>query len=201
MFADHPIGLIRTDPGRRCAKGLQSAVEVFPNAKYMIAVGVCYGFPQKTKFGDVIISQFITDLGNVKVADEIIARGNKTEMDVEIRAIFCDSPNVPKEFIVSKQKRSARHFVGNIMSTTQLIADGSFRDKIYAIAQEKTYGGEMEGGELLLFQSEQKEKGKNISVIVIKAVADFGDFNKEKSWQFISAKAAFHYVHCKLENR
>ena len=203
-FARHSIGLIKTDPGRGCAEKLQLAVEVFPNAKYVVAVGVCYGFPEKTKYGDVLISQSIINLGDVRLGDVVKQRGERTQMKEEIRAIFCDSPNRPEGFVVSKHEkdqRTARHLVGNIVSTTQLIADSTIRDKIYAAVNEDANGGEMEGGELVIFQNRQTKKGKNISVIIIKAVVDFGDNRKNKSWQFISAKAAFHYVHCKLEIR
>ena len=204
MFAGHPIGLIKTDPGGDCNEQLWSALKVFPKAKYIVAVGVCYGFPEKTEYGDVLISQSIIDLGNVRLGDVIRQRGPTLKMKEEIRAIFCDGPNIPKEFVVSKHEkgqRTARHLVGNIVSAKLLIVDSNIRDKIYAAVNEDAYGGEMEGGELVKFQNRQIEKGKNISVIIIKAVADFGDRNKNKSWQFISAKAAFHYVHCKLEIR
>ena len=46
-FAGHPVGLIKTHPGRNCEDGLISAIKVFPNVKFIVGIGVCYGFNKK----------------------------------------------------------------------------------------------------------------------------------------------------------
>ena len=54
-------------------------------------------------------------------------------MEVQVK-YFWKKSRVSEKLFVSKQERPACHFVGNIMSATQLIANSSYRDKIFAIA-------------------------------------------------------------------
>ncbi len=57
MMKHHPVGLIYHGPGRQSADMLHGSLKCFPNVKYMLAVGVCYGFDRDmVKYGDVLIS-------------------------------------------------------------------------------------------------------------------------------------------------
>ena len=51
----------------------------------------------------------------------------------------------------------------------------------------------MEGWAQIEYTPEQ------VNSIIIKGIADFGDGNKDKSWQFTAAKAAVDYAYCKLK--
>ena len=55
-------------------------------------------------------------------------------------------------------------------------------------------GGEMEGWVLLGLKRTLTEH-KHIEVIVIKGVADYGDFKKGDKWQWTAAKAAIDCIH------
>ena len=59
-------------------------------------------------------------------------------------------------------------------------------------------GGEMEGWVLFELKRTLSEH-KNIEVIVIKGVADYGDFKRGDKWQWTAAKAAIDCIHYCLE--
>ena len=61
-------------------------------------------------------------------------------------------------------------------------------------------GGEMEGWVLLELKRTLKgQHNKDIAVIVIKGVADYGDLSKGDKWQWTAAKAAMDCIHYCLE--
>lgn len=200
-FAGHPVGLVRTSPGRESHDELKQAIKEFPRAQYIVGVGVCYGFDrEKTKLGDVVISDQITDLGDYRVNDDssITPRGDMIGMTNSIKGIFCDNPREVEDFCVSNTQRTAAYRVGNIVSGPNLVDDRRLRNQIkIAVQPVPAVGGEMEGKELIRLQKDGLIKG----VIIIKAVVDYADGTKNKTWQFIGAKAAFHYVHCKMSER
>ena len=203
MIGNHPVGLIRHRRGRDCAEMLKKGIKNFPKAKYLVAVGICYGFRQsKTELADVVISKKIIDLSNCKMStDSIEGSGNTENMKDEIHSIFCVDPNRVTGLEV-ENGRYAKHLVEPIVSYPNLVDNINWRDNIYRYVQSNAYGGEMEGGELLrLKDGIVTPDGSNIQVIVIKAVTDYADGTKDKKWQFIGAQAAFHYVKSKMEKQ
>ena len=151
---------------------------------------------KKTPFGDVLISKFIRDACELRIEDgRLTVRGENERMKENVIDIFCDDPTTETKFNLSKNERIAVYHVGNIVSNSNLIASQEFRDNIYSAVNKDALGGEMEGGELLRIQ---KKSGGKIEIIVIKGVADFADSEKTKAWQFVAAKAAFHYVKSKM---
>ena len=57
-------------------------------------------------------------------------------------------------------------------------------------------GGEMEGWVLLELKRTLKvQHNKDLEVIVIKGVANYGDHTKEDQWQWTAAKAAMDCIH------
>lgn len=59
----------------------------------------------------------------------------------------------------------------------------------------------MEGWVLLELCEEMKqERKKDVEVVVIKGVADYGDLTKGDKWQLTAAKAAIDYIHHCLDN-
>ena len=204
MMGNHPVGLIQHRSGRDCPKMLQEGIKNFPNAEYLVAVGVCYGFSHSnTKLADVLISKAITDLGSYrKSKDSIEIRGDHTNMKDEIYNIFCVNPSQVTGLEVACD-RYANHLVGTIASASILVDDADFKEQIICQVKSKAYGGEMEGGELLRLQKDgiymPDGSKKFVQVIVIKAVTDYADGTKNKEWQFIGAQAAFHYVKNKMD--
>ena len=209
MVANHPVGLILHDTGRDSQDLLIKGLQWFPKAKFVVAVGICYGFEsnkEKPQLGDVIISDRIIDLGSYKVTPEkLIKRGIDLPITNELKSIFCRRPNQETHFQVATS-RSAKHIVGAIVSGTLLVNDPGMKKKIEEEVRQEACGGEMEGGELLRLQLHgitipKEDLKRDIQVIVIKAVSDFADGSKNDDWQFIGAQAAIHYVTIKMKEQ
>ena len=204
MMGSHPVGLIQHGPGRDCAEILKEGINNFPNAEYLVAVGVCYGFSRvNTELADVLISKQIIDLGPYRISENSIEiRGDHTNMKGKIDSIFCFNATKVNGLQVA-QDRYAKHWVGKIASGPNLVDKADFKEMINYQVKPMAYGGEMEGGELLRLQKDGivmlDGSKKYIQVIVIKAVTDYADGTKNKEWQFIGAQAAFHYVKSKME--
>ena len=200
MIEPHAVCLLSCGQGRDCEDTIRRAIPLFPNAKYLVAAGVCYAFNEKEcKLGDVLISNKIFDLGNYRIGDVIEDRGKYTPMEDSIKGIFCFDTTRAKKFQVTEEGRNAKYFVGGIVSTPNLIDNSDMKDKFKdCVGYKKVYGGEMEGGELLRLQKNgivmKSGKTKNLEVIIIKAVSDFADGSKTKEWQSIAAQAAFNYI-------
>ncbi len=165
-----------------------------PNVKYILGVGVCYGFKQDYKLGDVLVSDQIQELVNPKFHNAEIQdrKGKKLDVEGHLYHTFCTDLRSNPGLEVSDGRQSEVH-VGTILSYSALINWKELRDELHHITKF-AIGGEMEGGELLRFIG----KGKIEGVIVIKGVADYGDGEKKKGWQFTAASAAFNYTEYKI---
>ena len=196
IFADKKTALIQTAVGADAGDYVQSAIDTFRNAQFVIGVGVCYAFDaEKHKFGDVLVSSKISDLKNSKFSEDnqLINCGETVKMVEALFSTFCKDLTFDDDFEVSTAGRKSKVYTGPFASYSALIDHEDTRDKFFAAVPE-VIGGEMEGGELLKFQSKRKVKG----VIVIKGVANYADGKKEESWQFTAAMAALKYVESKL---
>ena len=194
MFAKKRVALIQTDMGENAFDFIEDAIKTFPNALYVIGVGVCYSFDkEKYKLGDVLVSKKISNLANMKWDEkgQVENRGQIVQVVQDLRRIFCsDLVQVP--FKVS-QSRSSKVHSGTIISHPMLISNKEIRDKIHAEIRT-AIGGDMEGGQLLRFEQKRQIKG----IIAIKGICDYADGKEAKDWQFISALAALHYTKSKL---
>ena len=109
LFAGHQVALIQTDEGSNSSNFLQKAIDTFPNARFIIAVGVCYALDStKYKTADVLVSKKISDLKNLKfsVNDDIIDRGQSVDVVDELKSIFCMDLTFDEDFVVSKTRVS-----------------------------------------------------------------------------------------------
>ena len=200
VIYDNPVGLLTCGHGRECEDTIKQAFPLFPNAKYLVAAGVCYAFDDKNcNLGDVLISNQIIDLGNYQIGDAIESLGDHTTMKDQIKSIFCSDTTRVKAFEVTEEGRNAEYFVGRIVSAPNLVDDSGMKEKFRDCVEHiQVYGGEMEGGELLQLQNNgiKMPNGdkKFVEVIVIKSVTNFANGKKTKEWQFIGVQAAFNYV-------
>ena len=202
-FGVHRVALIQTDVGSNVGDYVQDAKDTFKNAKYVIGVGVGYAFNRdKYKFGDVLVSEKISDLRNWKIDKdgEVVNRGEIIAVVKDLKLIFCKDLQFDDEFEVAKPEgdsedgRFAEVHAGTFASYAVLMDNKEMRDRFGAAVPE-VIGGEMEGGELLRFQTKKIIDG----IIVIKGVVDYGDGTKEKGWQFTAAMAALAYTRDKLK--
>ncbi len=195
LFADHKAALIQTDVGSNSTDYIEDALHTFPNAKYVIGVGVGYAFDRsKYKLGDVMVFQKISDLRNLKFSNgEIINRGETVNVVNTLTSVFCKDLSFDEEFEVSQAQRHSKVYTGRYASYAAVLDNEEMRDKFRAAVPE-AIGGEMEGGELLRFQQKRKIEG----VIVIKGVVDYGEGVRTKEWQFTATMAALKYTQSKL---
>ncbi len=195
MFAGKKTALIRTRQGRECETDINRAIKNFPNAKYILGVGVCYSFEKDYKLGDVLVSNQIQEIVTPRFESEKLQdrKGKKLDVEDQLYRIFCIDLKSHPGLEVSDGRQS-KVYVGTILSFSALINCEKLRDDLHQ-SSEFAIGGEMEGGELLRFTG----KGKIEGVIVIKGVADYGDGKKKKDWQFTAASAAFNYTEYKYQ--
>lgn len=203
--------LIQTEPGVNVDDYIEDAIEAYPNAKYVIGVGICYAFDSsKYLFGDVIVSSKIADFANYKAKTKnqgkkiaIEDRGETKSVDKDLHKVFCLGLACSPEYPVT-QGRVSKVTAGTLISPPILMSNEEFRDEFHD-ARDMAIGGEMEGGQLMKFVSKQKRRNKDNhlrGIIMIKGVADYGDEDKAlgKQWQFTAAMAALHYIEQKLGN-
>ena len=92
------------------------------------------------------------------------------------------------------ERTSVAH-IGCIVSAPTLVRDEVLRDQLMKHTPN-AIGGEMEGWVLLELKKTLKGlHNKDIEVIVIKGVADYGDLSKGDKWQWTAAKAAMDCIH------
>ena len=197
MFADKKVALIKTKPGSKCREKIDKALTVFKNARYIIAVGVCYAFePRKYKLGDVLISTKISDLANFKMKSDgtVEDRGETIDVEEFLSDTFCSDTMHNPEFKVTEERES-EVYSGRFLSHPLLMDNKTERDKFHAAAPN-AIGGEMEGGVLMQVC---KKKNNIQGIVVIKGVVDYADGDKGKQWQFTAALAAVHYTRSKLK--
>ena len=203
MIGEHPVGLIQCNNEKDYADTLKNAIiKWFPNADYLVAVGVCTGFNcDKTSFADVLISNKIIVFEIGETGKEVKYSHEAIEMMPEIKRIFCSNPNKVDGKKVATNDRRAKHLVGKIASHPILFQSKRLMDltQVY----RKTYGGDLHSGELVSLQRNgikmEDKSERSVQVMVIKAVSVYTDKKEQKdNWQDIGARAAFNYVKCKM---
>lgn len=176
-----------TGPGpTRAYSCIQAAIEAL-SPQVVIMVGVAFGlYPEKQKIGDILVSSQIEDYDPQKIGtgpDEqpkIYARGNRVAA----------SDRLLNRFIAGRHEWLAPpdvHF-GLILSGSKLISHKGFRDELLRIAPE-AIGGEMEGSSLY-----EAANSKHVEWVLIKAICDWADANKNDNYQKQAAKNAARFV-------
>lgn len=193
MFANKKTALIFTSEGSDCSDYVYDALTDFPKAQFVISIGVGYAFDStKQKLGDVLVSEQICDLKNLQLGpNKIVESGQRIDVVEELAEIFCE--DLSHEFEVSDIKRYANTHAGQFASFPAIIDSQDVRDEIHHSLPE-AIGGDVEGGELLKFQSKGEIKG----VALIKGVSNYADGNRGIEWEFTATSAALHYAHFKL---
>ena len=157
----------------------------------LLGLGVFYGLKKNFakhnfQFADVLVGKVIDMSLAPRIENEIlIPRGSPREIPKRVQKIFCVNPDIWDEFVVCEEpsKRIAKAFVGRLVSGSFLIIDSGIKEGLENPAL-RYLGGEMEGWAQIEYTPEQ------VNSIIIKGIADFGDGNKDKIWQFTAAKAA-----------
>ena len=196
MYGSHKVAVICTDQGPYNTSDMLHKMREVIDAQYVIAIGICYGMKEgKSKLGDVIVAKSIMDTSNRRASgDEIPARPEEYKCGDKLSNIFKQNQGFCFESGVG-QYVDVRH--GVLASENTLVASQAYKDDILKQIPQ-ALGGEMEGVGLMRYLI-----ARNFEGIVIKAVADWGNENKEpyRKWQEFAAVAAAKYVIYRLEKR
>ena len=201
-FAGYRAAVVRTGQGNKCRDELTKALtESFPNGQVIIGAGIAYANNRKRKFADVLISDEIENFVQYeKKRNKITNQGPREEIGANVQRIF-ENPardwTDMKLFPCADDNRASVAHIGCIVSAPTLVKDEVLRDQLMEDTPN-AIGGEMEGWVLLGLKRTLAEH-KHIEVIVIKSVADYGDFKKGDKWQWTAAKAAIDCIHYCLE--
>ena len=198
IFGGYKVALVQTDQGEKCRPLIEATIDLFPNVYLIIGVGVAYGGNKdKTRLGDVLVSEKIAELYTVKFRNDgsIISRGITGEVIGELHTHFCRGNNrFNNRFKCSESRHSTAH-VGTIISGSFLVDNEEIKRKLWDNSIE-AIGGEMEGH--FLMDIIKQRKNCPIKAIIIKGVCDYGDGMKSKEWQVTAALAAVEYTHFRL---
>ena len=193
--------LVRTDMGGASQENIKDALDKFPKAKAVIAVGVAYARSRDKPYAlaNVLASNEIygyqnarlNDDNTVEVRDLMLIQSSQFQKQlIEAFTLHTDSW---KDFAVSQNGRQAQVHTGAIASCSLLIDNEIARNSIVQKVP-KMIGGEMEGAELLKIQNEYQKKSRTVGVMIVKGISDFADGSKDKEWQLTAAMAAANYV-------
>ena len=195
-FAGQNAAIVRTGQGNKCRDDLKEILGYFPNAKYLLGLGICMGI--KGKFGDVLIGRMVQIEECLKLENgKLKLRGTREHAKQTMTNIFCDDTAGWKGFKCTataegstSKARTSLVFSGCILSSPTLLNDKDIKQRLEEESQ-RLIGAEMEGG--VLFTA-----FKDIESIIIKGISDYGDGTKADDWQLTAAKAAVDYAHFKL---
>ena len=196
MFADKKTALIYTGEGSDCSDYVQDAIDTFPNAHFIIGIGVGYAFDnEQHKLGDVLVSKQICDLKNLRFNrnNELTDRGQRVNVVKDLASVLCMDLTHEEQFEVSDTKRCSNVVAGQFVSIPAIVESKDIREKIHRSVPE-AIGGDMEGGELLKFRM----KGKIEGMVVVKGVSHYADGHRAEEWEFTASLAALHYANSKL---
>ncbi len=204
-FGGYKAALVQTGRGQACHDEIEKALVNFPNAQFILAVGIAYASSRKCKFADVLVSTHIEHLANLEFTEdnEILTRGELVEINQDLFNTFCKKTDVwaVKKHSCTESDYSGSHpeiHTGVVISAPWLINNIEIKDRLLDTSP-KAVGGEMEGAILLQLQSKLfgQSPSRRIGVIVIKGVAD--DDTEGKQWQLTAAMAAVGFASFQLE--
>ena len=193
MYGSHKVAVIRTGQGPRKTEAMLEKIQKEIKAQYVIAVGICYGMKEdKAKLSDIIVAESIMDTSNRRATgDTLPARPEGYKCGKKLCATFKKNQGFEIE---TKDGYIIIH-CGVLVSENTLVASQEYKeDTLKQITQ--ALGGEMEGVGLMTAAEKGEYEG-----IVIKAIADWGNENKEpyRKWQEFAAVGAAKYVLYHLE--
>ena len=199
-FAGYRAAVVRTGQGNECRDELTTALtKSFPNGKAVIGAGIAYANDKKRKFADVLISDQIENFVQYKIVDgKITNHGPREQIDPNVQRIF-ENPardwTDMKHFSCTAGNRTSVAHIGCIVSAPTLVQDEVLKDQLMKHTPD-CIGGEMEGWVLLeLKRTLKSQHNKDINVIVVKGVADYGNHTQGDQWQWTAAKAAMDCIH------
>ena len=176
------------------------SINLFCNLKFIVALGVC-GIVEtdRSKLGDVVVSDKICGCNDLKITNEIINRSEITEAGDRIRN-YLKNNHEQWSFVCTKpecKKYESKACFKPMLSGTPLIASGEYRDKLIRGVNVEAVGVEMEGIGVLQALRELAKRD-DIEFIIVKAGCDYANEKKNKEWQPVAAMAAADFLYVQL---
>lgn len=188
--AGAPLWMVQSEMGSATPGGAlvtirQAIQDLHPQA--VVMCGIAYGLrPKKQKLGDILVARQLMNYEPQKVDVQrgIIPRGDRTTASERLLGLMRAADN---------EWQSTPVHIGLILSGEKLINDPAFRDWLLKTEPE-AIGGEMEGSGLYA-----AARDAQVDWILVKAICDWADGEKNDAAQPLAAKNAAEFVRFALE--
>ena len=188
LYGENTVAIIRTGQGPKETREMLERVQSIIKAKYVIAIGICYGMnKKKSELGDIIVAKSIWDISQSRVTDEKpLFKPNVYPTGAKLQSIFADHDT----FKVLPDVTPVEIHYGALVTENTLVASEKHKKDILKQIPQAV-GGEMEAAGINATATSGKYEW-----IVIKAIADWGDAHKEpyRKWQEYASIAAARFV-------
>ena len=200
-----PAAIRVIPPGSQVLGGASSvprmALGCFPHLGAIIGVGVACGVEKKVKMCDVLVSSKVVNYDQGRIQHgEFTSRGQAIDASEYLRTLFTESGvKWPKDSFRKRLKESKMDIPkvksGVVLSGPYLIDDSVMKQLLIKDFAQEAIGVEMEGAYLFA-----ASRPASTDVILVKAVCDYGDGRKDKSYQPTAALMAADWVHTQLSD-
>ena len=192
-YGPSKVAIIRTGTGPDKAEKMLKSVQKVVKAEYVIAIGVCFGAKKsKTNIGDIIVAESIID------TTEKRHEGEKT---IVIPETYRCGENLFNmlwlDDTIETEGKSVKIHHGPLASEKSLLRSAKVKEEIFGQVP-KALGGEMEANGI---RKAADESEKKFEWIVIKAIVDWGNEDKDKKWQPFGAVSCARYILKRLKNQ
>ncbi|MDR1062521.1 MAG: PQQ-binding-like beta-propeller repeat protein [Azoarcus sp.] len=169
----HVIHCVSQQGENRAQRLCRDLIEAFPfKIAIVIGVGIAFGVDDdKQKIGDVLVAKSLYDYECVRQGNSVEPRGGDSPCSASLIQHFLHLDHTLCASADHVTSWPTLHF-GTLLSGNKLIDDKKHRDDLVSKAAN-VVGGEMEGLGIGC-----AVEGKNIQWLIVKAICDFADGNK-----------------------
>ena len=183
------VAVIETGQGPDNTDKVLSSVQNDVKAKYVIAIGICYGANQsKTKLADIIVAKSIIDTTE--------KRNEGAETKIKQKEYHCGTNlfNLFQQDKVFKiEDKAVKVHVGVLVSEFTLQRSEKEKQKILNVVPQ-ALGGEMEANGINRVAKKMVAEEDKFEWIVIKSIVDWGTEDKNSDWQPFGAVSCARFV-------
>uniref|UniRef100_A0A1X7UIE6 Nucleoside phosphorylase domain-containing protein n=1 Tax=Amphimedon queenslandica TaxID=400682 RepID=A0A1X7UIE6_AMPQE len=196
-FGPYYVAVIRTGQGPDKTDETLTAVQKVVEAKYVIAIGICYGAKKskteelddktkelgdKTNLGDIIVAECIVNTEHQCMDEKRIVLPKIYQCGDKLLKLF------KHEEVFKFESKSVKVHTGVLASEFTLQRNEEEKQKTLNQVSH-VLGGEMEANGII-----RVARRKKFEWIVVKAIVDWGNEDKSKSWQKFAAVLCVRFV-------